>query len=548
MDRRRFLVGSAWAGLAAGLGSLGVGCSPIPSPTRSASPGPTLADAPSVEPTQAPSTTEPGATPTPRPRSTRIAAENELRGTRAWDIRTDVGQGASGFLSRASAAPGDRVTVHVSSPTTFDIAWYRLGWYDGEGGRLVREDRGLPATPAPPPIPDTETGLSEAPWPAALEIEIPTDWLSGMYLAVFEPRVGTPGCAPLVVRAPFGAPAPVLFVSASTTWQAYNVWGGADFYTDSPADPAEVSSVRRAVQIGFDRPYRLESGAGYLRRWELQFVRWQEREARDVDYASDVDLELHPEILTGRRLIVFAGHHEYWSRPMRTALEAAVAAGVNVAFLSANEIYWQVRFDPSPLGPARRVTCYKVARLDPFAKTDPGLTTVRWRESPVNDPEAPLVGQMYGHIVRRPGDWIVREPAHWLYEGTALRDGDRLVNLVGQEYDTYFARYAPPGTTVLARGPVDALIRGHAIEGALASPAIHTSTMYTAASGATVFAAGTFQWSWAIDRFGSRAYNRHSTPYDERVVRMTRNLFDRLGDGPATAVLRRPGRTSDRRP
>ena len=80
------------------------------------------------------------------------------------------------------------------------------------------------------------------------------------------------------------------------------------------------------------------------------------------------------------------------------------------------------------------------------------------------------------------------------------------------------------------------------------SQAIHTSTMYTAASGATVFAAGTFQWSWAIDRFGSRAYNGHPTPYDERVVRMTRNLFDRLGDGPATAVLRRPGRTSDRRP
>jgi hypothetical protein len=406
----------------------------------------------------------------------------------------------------------------------------------------VRLDQGLPATPAPPPVPDAQTGLAEAPWSAALEIEIPPEWLTGMYLAVFTPRAGKPGCAPLVVRAPHGDPAPVLFVSASTTWQAYNVWGGADFYTDTPTDPAEVSSARRAVQIGFDRPYLLASGAGYLRRWELQFVRWQEREARDVDYAADVDLELHPEILAGRRLIVFPGHHEYWSRPMRAALESAVAAGVNIAFLSANEVYWQVRFDPSPLGPARRVTCYKVAGADPFATTAPDLTTVRWREAPVNDPEATLIGQMYGHIVRRPADWFVREPDHWLYEGTGLRAGDRLVNLVGQEYDTYFAQFAPPGTTILAQGPVDAVIRGRAIEGVLASPAIHTSTIYTAGSGATVFAAGTFQWSWAIDTFGSRAYNGHATPYDERVVRMTRNLFDRLGDGPAPPVLRRPGR------
>jgi hypothetical protein len=449
------------------------------------------------------------------------------------------------------------VTVHVSCASRFDVSWYRLGWYGGAGGRLVRVDRDLPGTPGPPPVDDGKTGLSEAPWAASLEVEIPADWISGMYLAVFRPVVGAPGCAPLVVRpatggsaaavgsSPSPAPSPsvgpslssprsspVLFVSAATTWQAYNTWGGADFYTDSDADPAEISSGRRAVQVGFDRPYRLGSGAGHLPRWELPFVRWQEREGRDVEYVADVDLELHPELLAGRRLVVFAGHHEYWSRPMRMALEGAVADGVNVAFLSANEVYWQVRFDRSPLGPARRVICYKVAALDPLASSQPALTTVRWREDPVNEPEATLIGQMYGHIARRPADWIVRQADHWLYEGTGVQDGDRIVNLVGQEYDTYFAQYDHPGTAILARGPVDALIRGPLYEGALSSPAIHTATMYTAVSGATVFAAGTFQWSWAIDRSGSNAYKGFATPYDERVVRMTRNLFDRLGDGP----------------
>jgi hypothetical protein len=452
-----------------------------------------------------------------------------MRGTDRWSLG-GLPATISGYLSQASAAPGDRLSVHVDSATAFDIEWYRLGWYRGHGGRLVRIDRGLPARPGLGPQRDPATGRAEAPWPASLELEIPADWPSGMYAAVLRPVVGNPGYAPVIVKRGSVAPAPVLFVSAAITWQAYNTWGGANLYDASMADSPEISRGRRAVQVSFDRPYALRQGAGYQQHWELQAVRWQEREARDVDYAADVDLELDPGVLAGRRLIVFAGHHEYWSRPMRTALEGAVAAGTNVLFLSSNEVYWQVRLEPSPMGPARRVTCYKSARLDPFALTHPELTTCRWRERPVNNPEAPLVGQMYGHIVRRPGDWRAMNTDHWLYEGTGLRDGDRLVNLVGQEYDSYFPEFANPHTVLLAQGPVDAVIRPDQLTGPFASAAIHTATMYTADSGATVFAAGTFQWSWAIDEFGDRSWRGFATPYDERVVRMTRNLFDRLGD------------------
>ncbi len=376
---------------------------------------------------------------------------------------------------------------------------------------------------------DPVTGRSEAPWQPSLEFQVPEDWTTGMYTAVLRPTTGNPGYVPFIVKRLPGDRAPVLFVSAALTWQAYNTWGGANLYDASTADTPEVSKGRRAVQVSFDRPYALHQGAGYQPRWELQFVRWQEREGVDVDYAADLDLELDPGLLAGRRLVVFAGHHEYWSRPMRTALETAVASGVNVLFLSANEVYWQVRLEDSPLGRARRVTCYKSAHLDPMASINPGLTTCRWRERPVDDPEAPLVGQMYGHIVRRPGNWVAAQTDHWLYEGTGLRDGDHLVNLVGQEYDSYFPGLGNPGTIILARSPIDAVIEADQRIGRYASPAIHNATMYTANSGATVFAAGTFQWSWAIDQFGDRSYRGAATPYDERVVQMTRNLFERLG-------------------
>ncbi len=482
---------------------------------------------------------------TPRPRDNAIARENARRGTRDW-ILGGAHYPLSCFVAPASAAPGERLTLYATSNVPFEVDWYRLGWYHGDGGRLMRTDRGFRAQAGGLLYPEQETGLVEAPWPAALTIQVPPDWLSGMYAVVI--RGGPPGpggripsgaeagavvaAAPFIIRPATGsgqAPAPVLFVSAVTTWQAYNPWGGADLYGATGADAPDATAGRRAVEVSLDRPFVLDYGLGYQRRWELQFVRWQEREERDVEYIADVDLELHPELLTGRRLIVFAGHHEYWSRPMRTAIEGAIAAGVNVAFLSANEIFWQVRLSPSPLGPARRVTCYKSAALDPLAKTQPALTTTRWRQPPVNEPEATVIGQMYGHIVRRPGDWVVRSSGHWLYQGTGLRDGDHIANLIGQEYDTYFPQFAHPGTVLLAQGPIDAVIRGTDF---YPSPAIHTATMYTADSGATVFSAGTFQWSWALDGHGDRSYAGVRTPLDPRVGIMTGNLFDRLGDGP----------------
>ena len=535
MDRRQFLRRAGQAGLVAIVGLDAARCAPIPRPPPSSvPPGPS---GPAPSPSPSPSFSSPSAAPSARPRDTAIATENARPGTRGWIVPSAVQHGLSGFLSAASVAPGDRLALHVGAAVAFDVDWYRLGWYAGDGGRLVRSDRGLPALRGGPVTPDPVTGLVEAPWPSALEFDVPPDWPSGMYVAILRPHdplaarstVPVFGAAPFIVRASPGAVAPVLFVSAATTWQAYNAWGGADLYGASSAHPSATRG-RRAVEIGFDRPYALAAGAGFQRRWELQFVRWQEREAREVAYAADVDLELHPEVMTGRRLIVFAGHHEYWSRPMRSALEGAIAGGTNIAFLSANEVYWQVRLSPSPLGPGRRVTCYKEASLDPVAQTQPGLTTCRWREPPVNDPEAAIVGQMYGHMVRRPTDWVVRGSGHWLYEGTGLRDGDRLVKLVGQEYDTFFPDLAPHGTVLLAQSPVDAFVRPPFVLGA--GSAMHNATMYTADSGATVFAAGTFQWSWAIDEYGDRSYRGVATPYDERVVRMTRNLFDRLGDGP----------------
>jgi len=535
MDRRQFLVGVGRAGLAAGLLAAIDACgSPAPSLLPGlVGPGPSATAA-----------VPPGPRPSRSPRAVRdnpIVAENRRPGDRGWDLRgLPSPPAADVFAAAASVAAGDVIDLHVASRTAANVDWYRLGWYDGHGGRIIRRDRGVPAAPPASPVVDPQTGRVDAAGGHVLRTPVDAGWPVGLYLAIVRPTVGPPACTPFVVRPALGGDvAPVLFVCATTTWQAYNDWGGADLYVASAFDRPSDTEGRRAVQVSYDRPHLLEHGAGLAQRWELNFVRWQEREGRDVDYCADVDLELHPEVVAGRRLILFVGHHEYWSRPMRMTIEAAIASGTNVAFLAADDMAWQVRLETSPLGPARRVTCYKSSALDPLAATQPELTTCHWREPPVNDPEAVTIGQMYGHVVARVADWVATGTTHWLYEGTGIRDGDRIRNLVGQEYDTFYPSLAPPGTTILARSPVDPVIRQESADAATGPQPLdartQTATAYTAASGATVIAAGTFQWSWALDTFGDRSYRGITTPPDARVARMTRNILDRLGDGGAVA-------------
>jgi hypothetical protein len=80
---------------------------------------------------------------------------------------------------------------------------------------------------------------------------------------------------------------------------------------------------------------------------------------------------------------------------------------------------------------------------------------------------------------------------------------------------TAIAEREPRGYVVLARSP---LVRHDG------TPAMHNASIYTAPSGAWVFAAGTIEWSWGLAG-GLRA----QSVADRTVQRMTANLFERAG-------------------
>ncbi len=46
-------------------------------------------------------------------------------------------------------------------------------------------------------------------------------------------------------------------------------------------------------------------------------------------------------------MFLSVGHDEYWSKAQRANVEAARDAGVNLQFLSGNEIYWKTRYEAS---------------------------------------------------------------------------------------------------------------------------------------------------------------------------------------------------------
>ena len=71
----------------------------------------------------------------------------------------------------------------------------------------------------------------------------------------------------------------------------------------------------------------------------------------DVAYTTDVDLDLHPELVLQHKALLSLGHDEYWSKEMFDGAQNARDHGVNLAFFGANAIYRQIRLTPSPLGP-----------------------------------------------------------------------------------------------------------------------------------------------------------------------------------------------------
>ena len=461
-----------------------------------------------------------------------IVIENQQPGTEEWqlDLRSNDRDGQiKGYASASSVNKGGEITFYVSvNPAqTYTIDIYRIGWYQGHGGRLMQHLGPFKGVLQPTCPTDPVTGLIACDWTPAVTAAIPSSWTSGIYLARLTNARMFQNYVIFVVRDDNRA-ASLLYQQPVTTYQAYNNYPddhrtGKSLYTYNSSGATTVTGDASAAKVSFDRPYTGDGSGGFL-VWEINLVRWLEKSGYDVVYSTNIDTHTNADRLFKYRGFLSVGHDEYWSRPMYDAVFAARDRGVHVAFFGADAVSWQARFEPSSRGiPNRVLVCYKNAALDPV--DDATLKTVGWRDPPLNRPEQTLIGVQYTSMVPWNDGYaayVVANSGHWVYAGTGFKDGDQVPLIVGYEANRFHPQYPEPnaasGTyTLLSNSPFTSASRNPEFRADHAN-----SSIYQAPSGAWIFATGTMSWSWALDGYGQ------INTVDRRIQRTTANVLDRF--------------------
>jgi hypothetical protein len=469
-----------------------------------------------------------------RPRHATAASnptqvENSKPGSSDWEV-TQVGLNheIEGYASRTSVNRGEQVELFVNTTDpTYTIDVFRMGWYNGLGARRILPTIHRTGTVQAAPVVDPVTGMVECNWvdPCVLVTVSATDsseWPSGVYLAKLTGVSGNQSYIVFAIRDDARA-SDLLFLCATNTYQAYNNWGGRSLYDFN-------STGGRATKVSYNRPYAVApyntqtDGAGdFLRRWEYNMTRFLEREGYDVTYMTDVDLDADGPTRLEHQGLLIVGHNEYWSWGMRQNTLAARDGGVHLGFFSANNCFWQIRYEASPVtgDASRTIVCYKDATNDPFAlDADPSndrFVTVEWRQAPVSLPEGAFIGIQYGSEPGDGGTMVIEDASSWVCSNTGLQNGATLPGLIGYEVDAE-AGNQPVGIQRIAHSPV---------------PSTQTyadMTVYTASSGAIVFATGSMDFNWGLDGYNAPAL--HPNYVNAAAQQMTRNVLAAMQDHP----------------
>ena len=448
-----------------------------------------------------------------------IQVENQLAGTdsSSWLPPHFTPTRILGYASEVSVLPGEDVHLHVSTNDgdRYRIEVYRLGWYGGSGARLLtclpscggdKAGQRLGSGQA-----DPITGVVRANWPVTDTISLPSSSVSGYYYALLRltsggEDTGARGHVPFIVRDIPARRSQILVQVPTNTWQAYNPWSGKSLYPFNSTDRAP------AVRVSFDRPLAFTAQGPF--DWEYNLVRFLEREGYDLSYQANVDTDRRPESLLEHRLVIVAGHDEYWSKRMRDAFTVARARGTNLAFTNSNASYWQIRYEDG----GRTIVGYKEAAPDP--EPDPSLKTVRFRHLVPPRPECQLMGVLFYRIrpsQSGPVDYTVTDAARtdpW-FAGTGFVPGDKVLDVVGNEWDSLPEAPTPEGCVK------PGLVSLFHFEGA---PQNADAVKFTAPNGARVFSGGAQQLSWSLDPFNTGRFGR-TLPPDTRLQQFMRNAL-----------------------
>jgi hypothetical protein len=457
-----------------------------------------------------------------------IADENAKPGTRDWMLTNTRIDPATkyrcpwieGYCSHTSIRAGEKLSIFVSTnpSSAFTLEVYRLGYYGGTGGRLVRTHEPINGITQPDP-PVGPKRLLDCRWTPSIEFTIPREWLSGVYLGKLTSlREGVQSYVIFIVRDERRAD--FLFQCSDTTWQAYNRWPNQFALYDNGEHQWYWGGD---VQVGFNRPYGkycqildapLSTGSGEFLLWEFPVAYWMEANGYDVSYISNLDTHRNPHELLRAKGFLSVGHDEYWSIEMFNHVKSAIASGTSAAFLSGNAVCGRVVFTAGDRA---------FERIGVFG---PPEGTHEFKAMSSLKHERPYANELMGAHSTGPvtggADWECVLPEHWVFANTGMKKGDAIKGLVGWEWHGDPANI--PGLEVIATAPT------YSAPGK-ANGGMFTATIYPGAKKNFVFNAGTIWWGDGLS--APPGYVRpsvYTTPLgpDARVQQITRNLLDRM--------------------
>ena len=497
-----------------------------------------------------------------------IEAENCLTGNPAseWEITGAGDANLQGFATDISVNRGGTVSFKVTTTATaYRIDIYRLGYYGGDGARLVATVANSSTVKTSQPAcvsPMSTTGLVDCGnWSVSASWAVPSTAVSGIYIARLVGESGGIGASHMVfVVRQDGGSSDVLFQTSDTTWLAHNRYGGANL--DGGSGPGVgLSGAGRAYKVSYNRPFTTREYApeDWVFNAEYPMVRWLERNGYDVSYFTGVDADRRGVEIARHRVFLSVGHDEYWSGQQRLNVEKArdgrlpgQTSPVHLAFFSGNEIFWKTRWESSIDGastPYRTLVCYKETHTSPPERIDSSAEwTGTWRDprfSPPSDggrPENAISGTI--SMVNGIRDDSIEVPEadarmrFWRNTPNVatLATGQHWsapLGTLGHEWDEDLDNgHRPPG---LVRLSTTALYVDSGVvqdSGSLHAPgrATHHLVFHKRANGARVFGAGTIQWSWGLDS----NHDRGSDPESVDMQQATVNLLADMGVQPAT--------------
>jgi hypothetical protein len=475
--------------------------------------------------------------------SSSVVTENALPGSKDWQLAPGTDSTAiQGFATSTQAQQGQTVNIYVNtSLPNYHIEAYRMGWYQGLGGRLIWSsptEKGI----AQPTCPlDTSINMVACwNWKLSVTMVVTPSFVPGDYLLklVAGPQVAS--YILLTVWDPANT-ATYVVVNRSLVEQGWNTFGGYSFYAGHGGciiDSSSYPVCNRARVVSFDRPYSAGNGSSDFLTNEYPLVQLMEREGLDVTYITDVTLSTDPAILADHKVLISLDHDESWTYAERLALVHAQAHGLNAIFFGAAAMVRHVRLEPSILGLNRQEVDYRDSYEDPlFAQgTNPNdVTGNTWEVPPASWSPLSQIGVEYSGYLAPDVfvPMVVSDASSWVFKNTSLTNGSALQNVVASDIDHVIPSPGEPANVeVLAHSPVST--SSGTFSGSTWNGESYSDMVYftNPTSHAGTIDTGNNVWIGDLNRCTS-AQSNCAAP---ELIKITNNILHVFGQGPAGLI------------